>query len=749
MAVAKADQTAHSVTRRDFLEGVGKTTAALIVGCFVDGTIGVLDADAAAQDQALNAWVRISSDDKVTIVVSQAEMGQGIMSTLPMVLAEELGADWDRVNLEMSPAAEAYRNPRINWQFTGNSESTSSFFELMRQVGASAREMLISAAAERWRVPPASCFAEKSVVIHRGSGRKLTFGKLAAAASSKQPPKNPPLKPQSEWKLLGKSQPKVDIPSKVDGSAVFGLDFKLPGMVYAAVRNCPVWTGKLKSFDRSSVAGFPGVIDVVPVPSGVAVVAATYWQAKKALDALRVTWDEGPDASFTMETILEQYREALSGQDWFLVREVGNPDAIPHSYPNKRLKGAAVPAPTAASSAPATYSELYSAEYEAQFLAHATMEPMNATAHVTDAGCEVWAPTQGQELSQIVIMQVLGLPKDKVKINRTLLGGGFGRRLVADFVLQAAVASKAVGKPVKIIWSREEDMRHDFYRPAVRQRITMGLDSEGMIVAAWHQLVSPSILQHVSQVSVTDEFDPSCIEGLNESRYKIPNVRVDFHLLKLGVPASTSVLRTTGYGPNIFAFESFIDEMAHKTGKDSYQYRRYLLQDDARALAVLNLAAEKSGWNTPAPQGVHRGIAFAEAFNSIICQVVELSVKDNDVKIHRVVSALDCGTTLNPNIAANNIEGGVAWGLSVAFKSEITFHHGRTVQSNFHDYEILRLSEMPPVEVYFVESGARPLGGTGETGPVTVLPAVGNALFAATGKRYRSLPLSRHGLQLV
>jgi len=753
MAVYQVSEKTISghITRRTFLEGAGKTGAALIVGCFFDGTIGALNAAAVAagQDQTLNAWVRVSSDDKVTIVVSQAEMGQGIMSTLPVVLAEELGADWDRVHLENSPAAEAYRNPRINWQFTGNSESTSSFFELMRQVGASAREMLISAAADRWHVASSSCFAEKGAVVHRPSGRKLSFGQLAAAASNKQPPKNPPLKPQSEWKLLGKPLPKVDVPSKVDGSAIFGLDFKLPGMVYAAVRNCPVFTGKLKSFDRSSIAGFPGVIDVAPVPSGVAVVALTYWEAKKALDALHVAWDEGPDAGFSMQTILEQYRESLSGQDWLLVREVGNPDAIPHSYPNKRLPGTSTPSPTSAATTPVAFAKLYSAEYEAQFLAHATMEPMNATARVTSEGCEVWAPTQGQELAQLSIMQALNLPKDKVKINRTMLGGGFGRRLVADFVLQAAVAAKAVGKPVKVIWSREEDMRHDYYRPAVCQRITMGIDSDGKIVAASHQLVSPSILQHVSQVSVTDEFDPSCIEGLNESRYKIPNVRVDFHLLKLGVPASTSVLRTTGYGPNIFAFESFIDEIAHTTGKDPYQYRRELLRDDARALAVLDLAAEKSRWSTAAAPGVYRGIAFADAFQTLICHVVELSVAGNEVKIHRVVSAVDCGTTLNPNISASNIEGGVAWGLSVAFKSEISFDHGRTVQSNFHDYEILRLSEMPPVEVYFVESGARPLGGTGEVGPVTIVPAVYSAIFAATGKRYRSLPLSRHGLRIA
>src|SRR5262249_25904690 len=374
----------HLFSRRDFREVAGKSGAALIVGCFLDGSIGVLESVAAASsgERALNAWVRVTSDDKVTIVVSQAEMGQGIMSTLPAVLAEELGADWDRVHLEMSPAAEACRNPRINWQFTGNSESTTSFFELMRQVGASTREMLVSAAAERWRVAPSACFAEKGAVIHRPSRRRLSFGELAYAASQKQPPKNPPLKPQSEWKLLGKSLPRIDTPSKVDGSAIFGIDFKLPGMVYAAVRNSPVFTGKLKSFDRSSVAGFSGVILVVPVPGGIAVVASTYWEAKKALDALQVTWDEGSEANFNMSTIQDQYRQGLAGQDWLLVREVGDPDAIPHSYPTKRLEGMPA-AGNMATPGPLRFSRLQSAEYESQFLPHATMEPMKATAHAT------------------------------------------------------------------------------------------------------------------------------------------------------------------------------------------------------------------------------------------------------------------------------------------------------------------------------------------------------------------------------
>ena len=747
---ATSDSTeSGSINRRQFLEISACTSAAFILGCLFDGKVVALSVDSGPEPIHFNSWVRITPDNKVTIVASQAEMGQGIMSTLPAVLAEELGADWARVQLEMSPTAHAYRNPRLNWQFTGNSESTMAFFDLMRQVGASAREMLIAAAAEKWKVDPASCVAEQSMVIHRKSGRRLPFGALAEAASRKQVPSNPQLKAQSDWKLLGKPLPRIDNPAKVDGSAVFGLDFRIPGMVYAAVRHCPVPGGKLASLDKSPVDGLPGVISVLEVPGGVAVVASHYWQAKLAVDALRPTWDEGAGPALSMDAIMEQYRQAMSAQDWVLVREVGNPDAIHHSYPNVRLAGTPEAREKSLERIESAYTKLHSAEFESQFLAHAAMEPINATARVTGDGCEVWAPTQGQELAQLMVAQFLSLPPEKVQIHRTFLGGGFGRRLVADFVLQAVAASKATGKPVKVVWSREEDIQHDIYRPAVRHRITAGLDDEGRIAAASHQLVSPSILHYVYPLAVKDDYDPSCLEGLHGTRYKIPNVRVDFHLLKAGVPASTSVLRTTGYGPNIFATESFIDELAHRSKTDPYNFRRHLLKDDARALAVLDKAVEKTSWSTPPKAGVFRGIAFTEAFGTVICQVAELAVEHSDVRIHRIVSVLDCGTVLNPNIAANNIEGGVAWGLSAAFTSEITFDRGRTVQSNFHDFRVLRLSEMPPVEVYFIDSGARPLGGTGEVGPVTVIPAVANAIFAATGQRYRSLPLSRHGLRLV
>lgn len=673
---------------------------------------------------SLNAWLKIASDNTVTIISSQAEMGQGIQTTLPAVLADELGADWDRVRLENAPADPAYRNPRINWQFTGNSESAMAFFELMREMGAAGRERLIAAAASRWQVDPAACRAERSTVIHTPTGRRLTFGELAAAAAAVPPPARPPLKSPSEWTLIGKSLPRVENAAKVNGLAIFGMDVTVPGMLYAAVKASPVFGGKVARYDTDSIRALPGFVGVADVPNGVVVVARSYWQARTALAALRIEFDPGANAGLSSDTLRAQYQTALAGDSWHTPHVAGEKDAIANGF-----------------------ATVFSEDYESQFLAHATMEPMNCTAHVTADACEVWAPTQGQELALLVLTQVLGLPKEKIRIHRTLLGGGFGRRLVPDFIVQAALASKAVGAPVKVIWSREEDTQQDIYRPAVAHRITAAIDARGRLQAIAHKVVSPSILQFVYPPAVTDTYDPSCCEGVLETRYRIPNVRVDFKLLKVGVP--TSVLRTTGYGPNVFALESFIDELAHRKGQDPYRYRRELLEGDRRALRVLDLAAEKSDWTAVAPAGRYRGIAFCEAFRTLIAHVVEVSVPGpGAIRIHRIVCAADPGTVLDPGIAVNSLEGGAAWGLSCAFLSEITFARGRTVESNFHDYQVLRMPEMPPVEVHFVESGARPLGGIGEVGPVTVLPALANAIFRATGHRYRSLPLSRHGLSL-
>ena len=738
-----------TVHRRSFL-----VTAALAGGALLLKST-LVSAEALAADGAdsgkvfpLNAWLKIGTDDSVTIIVSQAEMGQGIRTTLPAIIAEELGADWSRVRLEDSPTDPAYRNPRLNWQFTGNSESTPSFFDLMRQMGASAREMLISAAAQKWKVAPGTCQTESGQVVHSKSRRSARFGDLVEAAAKITPPAKPPLKNEKDWTLLGKPLPRVENPSKIDGSAVFGLDFTLPGLAHAAVKHCPVFGGDVASFDRSSIAGFPGIIDVVRIPNGIAVVAETYWQAKSALDALNVTFNEGPAASTSTDSLRDDYRRAMEGNEWLLVHVEGNADSLHHEYPNVPLAKDTLPA-TANNTRPETYPTIYSQEYESQFLAHATMEPMNCTARVQGDTVDVWGPTQGQEMTRLVLAGAFKLPKENIQVSRTFLGGGFGRRLVGnDFALQAALLSKAVGRPVKVIWSREEDMQHDIYRPATLHRITAGIDEYGKVRAVAHRLVSPSILQYVYPAAVTDVYDPSCLEGLLETHYEIPHVRVDFKLLHVPVP--TSVLRTTGYGPNIFAMESFIDEMASKKGIDGYHYRRDLLGNSPRSLAVLDLAAQKSNWESPAPKGHYRGIAYTEAFGTHIAHVVELSVStDRQVKIHKVVCVADPGTALNPDITTNSLEGGIAWGLSCAFRSEITFDRGRAVQSNFHDYSILRIPEMPPVEVYAINSGARPLGGTGEVGPVTLLPAVANAIFASTETRFRSLPLSKHGFALA
>jgi isoquinoline 1-oxidoreductase beta subunit len=723
-------KAARPLSRRVFLQAAAAAGGGLFLTGVVrseDGLAAASPPQTGARDVPLNAWLRITTDDQVTLICSQSEMGQGIMTTLPAVIAEELGADWKRVKVEISPVATVYRNPRLNWMFTGNSESTMAFFDLLLQMGASAREMLIAAASKRWGVPPRECHAEGGQILHRPSARALTFGDLAEAAAKEPPPEKPALKAQKDWTLLGRSLPRVELPGKLNGSAIFGLDVRVPGMLYAAVKQSPVFGGQVKTFDRDAALGSPGVVDVVPIPSGVAVVAKTYWEASRALRALPVSFDDGPNASLSSESVMAQYRAALESGPWLTVRAEGAFKDADH--------------PIAA-----TGADGYTAEYESQFLAHATMEPMNCTAHVTKDGCQIWGPLQGPELAQIAAAKVTGLPQEKVTITRTLLGGGFGRRLLADFVVQAVLVSKAVGAPVKLVWSREEDIQHDVYRPATLQTITASVDGSGRPRSIAHRLVSPSILQFVFPPAVTETNDPSCLEGLMESHYEIPDAKVDFHLLKIGVP--TSVLRTTGFGPNVFAVESFLDELAHRAGQDPYTFRRRMLKDE-RSLAVLDLAAEKAGWTKPLPPGAGRGIAYAEAFRTHIAHVVELSVKEDRVSIHRVVCVADCGTALDPEITRSSLEGGTVWGLGAAFESSISFRDGRTVQRNFDGFRIARMDQTPPIEVHIVDSGARPLGGTGEVGPVTLIPAVTNAVFAATGRRFRSLPLSRHGLKLA
>ncbi|MES2071152.1 MAG: molybdopterin cofactor-binding domain-containing protein [Pseudomonadota bacterium] len=684
----------------------------------------------AAGEVAVTAWVRITPDNQVTLIVSQAEMGQGISTTLPAILADEMGADWSQIRLQTAPFAStgtgsAYRNPKLNWMFTGNSESIESFYDLMRKTGAAAAAMLRQAAASRWGVDIAGCRTENSTVVHVASGRRLSFGDVAQEAARLAPPDNPALKADSELKLSGRALSRVDIPAKLDGSAMFGIDFSLPGMLLAAIRTPPAIDGKLESYDEAAIKAQPGVHAVLPLSKGLVVVADSYWQARSALQRGKLEFSEVPDSQLDSPILQQRYRQALEQGPWVTPVSKGQ-----HS-------------PQAAS---------FSRDYENPFLAHATMEPMNCTASVTADKCEIWAPTQGQELAFMALKAVLGMRDEQIVVHRSpYMGGGFGRRLLPDFVIQAALISKAVGKPVKLIWDREEDMRRDLYRPATMVRLSAALDKKNAIQGLQGRVVSPTILlpvfPPVEAMLNSQGFDPSAMEGMLETIYDIPNWKVDFHLLKTAIP--TSVMRTTGYGPNIFALESFIDELAHAARIDPYRYRRQLLAKNPRMLAALDRVAVLSDWAKPLPKGkgLGRGIACTEAFGSLLAQVIQVQVKGAGVKVARITTVVDCGRVLDRGIASNNIEGGAVFGLSYC-KSEITFNKGRVVQDNLNTYDMPRLSETPVMQTEFIDSGEK-LGGVGEVSPVTVPPALANAIFAATGKRLRAMPLSRHGLHFI
>jgi isoquinoline 1-oxidoreductase beta subunit len=701
--------------RRMFLEGAAAASMTVALD------IPVARAELPGQDKVINAWVRIGTDDRVILLLSQCEMGQGISTTLPAILADELGADWSRVRIENAPVATEYQNPKAHLMFTGNSESIQTFGPIMRAAGAAAREMLVDAAAKRWGVPRDSCRTEDGRVIHGKSGRHFTFGELVEDAAGEPTPGQPRLRPQGELKLIGRSIARRDIPSKVDGSAVFGIDFKVPGMVYAAVRQIPVLGGSVTKFDPASVLALPGVIAAVPVPNGVAIVAEHFWQAKTAAEALDITFGDGANANLDSASLEAQFKSALEGTDWRRTTNIGD-----------------------AAGALAKAERILSREYVSPFQAHATMEPVNCTAHVTPDRCDVWGPTQGPEVARDIASAISGLPPEKVHVQWTLLGGGFGRKALTDFVAHAVAASKAVGRPVKVIWTREDDLTHGYHRPGTLTRVTAVLGKDGQPTAIASKLVSPSQLQAVVR-NLPPNVDPRCTEGLEKTRYRIPNLMLDFH--RLEVPIPTSFLRTTGFGPNIFALESFVDELAHDAGADPYKFRRALLAHDRRAAAVLDLAAKKADWGKPMAKGHGRGIAFTDAFETLVAQVVELSVDDKKaIRVQRVVTVADPGKIYDPGITTSNLEGGVIWGLTSVLKSELTFEKGQTMQTNFDSYDVVHLWETPRVlETHLIEGGGDTVGGIGEVGPVAIPPAFANALFAATGDRVRSRPVSRSG----
>jgi isoquinoline 1-oxidoreductase beta subunit len=717
-----ADPSSAVVTsRRALLKGGALVLAASLVPEAVARA-------ATTAPAALTAWVRIAADNTITVMASQSEMGQGTTTTLAAVLADELYVGPDKIKIAFAPFDPAYRDPVFHWMFTGNSQGTSSFYAVMRHMGAAAREMLVAAAAARWNAPADTITLSDGYLRHPHGPQRLSFGAVAADAALLAVPAQPT--PRADPPSAGRALRRWDIPGKVDGSAMFGIDVTLPDMLLAAVRCAPRFGATLASHDRDAIRARPGVVDVVSVPGGIAVVAKTYWQARQALDRAKLTWSDGGSTLTSPRGLAPVFAERMMSGPFF----------------THLAQGEVSDHPTLA------------ATYRTPFQAHATMEPMNCTARIADGACEIWAPTQGVEISQAVAAQVTGLPSDKIIIHRTLIGGGFGRRLLADFVKQTLIVAMAVRRPVKLIWSREEDMTHDFYRPAALHHISGTLDPSGALVALAHRVVTPSHMLYIiprgllpamkdwtDPAAPPEKIDGMAVEGLVELPYAIANQRVEQHRLELDVPVS--VWRTTGHGPNNFVVESFTDELAAAAKQDPMTFRRALLGADQRARAVLDLVASASGWGRPTRDGAARGVALAKAFGGYVAAVAEVTVRDDKVKVVRLTFAVDCGKLLDPGIATSNVQGGAVWGLS-GMRTEVTFAGGAAEQTNFDGFEPLRLFEMPVIDVHFVTNDHKP-GGTGELGPVPVHAAVCNAIFAASGRRVRALPLSGAGLSFA
>jgi isoquinoline 1-oxidoreductase subunit beta len=705
--------TTHTnVTRREFLETASVVGAGLVISFHLPPGPR---APVAAGPFTPNAWLRLGADESVLVVVDRSEMGQGVATALPMLVAEELEADWSKVRIEFAPADKAYFNPLFGAQGTGGSTSVRAAWTPLRKAGAAAREMLISAAAETWGVDRSTCHASRGMVIHEPSKRRLTYGGLVAKAATQPVPQDVPLKDPKDWKLIGASVRRLDTPPKVDGSAQFGIDVRVPGMLVAVVARCPVFGGKVAKFDATKAKAVPGVRQVVQISSGVAVVATGYWPAKQGRDALNITWDEGKNAQVTSASISQLLHE-----------QADHPGAV------ARHDGDADGALAAAAGK-------IEATYELPFLAHATMEPMNCTAHVRADGVDIWAPTQFQTGVAGMGAGIGGVPPEKVNVHTTYLGGGFGRRFELDFIQEALETSKMVGAPVKVVWSREDDIQHDVYRPACVHRLRAGTDRAGTPVAWTHRIVAPSIMTRVFPGMVKDGLDGEAVEGGVAMPYTVPNVHVDYRMPDTGIPVG--FWRSVNNTFNGFAVESFVDELAAAAKQDPYQFRRGLLAKAPRHLGALDLAATKAGWGTPLPAGRARGIAVFKSFDSYVAQVAEVSINtDGAVRVHRVVCAVDCGHVVNPNTVEAQIAGAMVYGLTAALWGEITIDRGRAQQGNFDSYRMLRMADMPAVEVHIVASAEAP-GGVGEPGTPPIAPAVCNAIFALTGKRIRKLPI--------
>ncbi|HZT27768.1 MAG TPA: molybdopterin cofactor-binding domain-containing protein [Pseudolabrys sp.] len=672
-------------------------------------------ADEAAPE--INAFLAIHPDGTILIRSPHQEMGQGAITAMPMIVAEELECDWSKVKVEYASAARNLRDHEVYGPMaTVGSRGVRTSWQMLLQAGASARERLIAAAAHRWNVPASTCTAANSTVTHAQSGRSLDYGALAADAAAIKLDKEPAIRTPDQFKLIGKRLPRLDTPVKINGTARFAIDTKVPGMVYAAVAACPVFGGKLKSVDESPVRGRRGVLQVVKLDNAVAVVADRFWRAKEALLLLKPEWDVGPAGTTDSVQFAKLYRDTLDGP-MVNARSDGNVD-------DAFAKG----------------GKVVEATYEAPYLAHATMEPLNATVHLQADKLEIWLGSQSPMGTIKQAAAASGLKPEQIVVHNCFIGGGFGRRSINDEMRQAVLLAKQVGKPVKLVWTREEDMTHDRYRPQAAVRMKTALGPDGMPTAFDARIAVGSILRSTGISKVENGVEAQAVEGIANIPYAIPNVRVGCMLKNTHVPVM--FWRSVGSSQNAFFVESYIDEMAHAAGQDPYQFRRKLLAGKSDFLGVLDTIAQKSDWGKPLGPNRGRGIAIHECYGSIIGQVAEVTVKhDGGVRVDRVVAAVDCGHVVNPGIVEAQIQSGVIYGLSAALYGEITIKDGRVVQNNFDEYEVVRLADAPKIEVYLALSGGKKWGGIGEPGTAATAPAVANAVFAATGTRVRSMPL--------
>lgn len=707
----------NRVNRRDFLKTGTLAAGGLLISFAIPAqTRRLLSTTNSPKEMVPNGFLRIDEDNSIHIILTKVEMGQGVWTTLPLLVAEELDCDWKNIKVEHSPAGKEYGDP-VFGQSTGGSTSTSSEFDRYRRVGATARVMLVSAAAKRFGVQPADCRTEEGFVI--AGDKRISYGVVATEAS-KLPIPSVKLREPSEWKYIGKSHKRLDSPEKINGKAIYGIDIQFPGMLTAVVAHAPVFGGKVRSFDAAAAKAVQGVRAVVQIPTGIAVLADNYWTARTGCNKLKIEWDLGVNENIDSNTLLETYRNL------------------------SKSKGAASQQKGDVAAALKKAVKIVESEFSVPYLAHAPMEPLNCTVKIDENGCEIWVGNQSPSLYQNIVADLLGLKPEQVIIHTPFIGGSFGRKASfdGDWIVEAVHIAKASGRFIKLVWSREDDIRGGYYRPVYLHRVITGIGSDGLPMAWEHHIVGQSIFENtpLAGAIAPNGIDYGSVDGVHGSPYlaSIPDHSVELHTTSVGVPVLS--WRSVGNTHTCFVMETLIDELAAMASKDPVEYRRTLLKAHPRHLAALNLAAEKAGWGNPLPAGQFRGVAVHAAMGSYVAQVVELSLDKRKIHIHRVVCAIDCGLAVNPNGVRAQIESGIVFGLTAALYGEITIGRGRVKQSNFHDYRMLRMKDMPHIEVFIVP-GTEPMGGAGEPGVPPIAPALVNALFAATGKRLRRLPV--------